>query len=165
MPAKPAFAEPLLPFAAVNGDGAWSPPVDVREHATDYIVVADLPGVEPATIEVTADRDVLTITGVRRDRLRAGGVPIRLERPTGKLHRSLRLPAGCDGTKIQTRFRDGVLEIDVPKGLRSRPATRKEVITRVTPRPSARPSDPGATGRTKVARPRKTRRTAATREA
>jgi HSP20 family protein len=165
MPAKFAFAEPLLPFAAVNGDGAWSPPVDVREHATDYIVVADLPGVEPATIEVTADRDMLTITGARRDRLRAGGVPIRLERPTGKLHRCLRLPAGCDGTKIQTRFRDGALQIEVPKDRPSRPATRKEVITRVTPRPSARPSDPGATGRTKVARPRKTRRTAATREA
>jgi hypothetical protein len=32
MPAELALAESLLPFAAVNGDGAWSPPVDVREH-------------------------------------------------------------------------------------------------------------------------------------
>jgi HSP20 family protein len=90
MPAKLALGEPLLPFAAVNGDGAWSPPIDVREHPAEYTVVADLPGVEPTTIEVTAGGDMLTITGARRDRLRAGTVPVRLERPTRKLRRSLR---------------------------------------------------------------------------
>jgi HSP20 family protein len=121
MPAELVLAEPLLSFAAVNGDGAWSPPIDVREHSAQYTVVADLPGVEPTTVQVTADGDVLTITGVRRDRLRAGGLPVRLERPTGKLRRSLRLPGDCDRTKIRTRFRDGVLEIAVPKLLGSRP--------------------------------------------
>jgi hypothetical protein len=44
MPAELALAESLLPFAAINGDGAWSPPVDVREHPAQYTVVADLPG-------------------------------------------------------------------------------------------------------------------------
>jgi HSP20 family protein len=59
-------------------------PVDVREHPAEYTVVADLPGVEPTTVEVNVDGDVLTITGARRDRLGTGGVPVRLERPTGK---------------------------------------------------------------------------------
>jgi hypothetical protein len=63
MPAELLFAEPLLPFAVVNGDGALSLPVDVREHPAEYTVVADLPGVEPTTVEVTVDGDVLTITG------------------------------------------------------------------------------------------------------
>jgi HSP20 family protein len=121
MPAELVLAEPLLPFAAVNGDGAWSPPIDVCDHSAQYTVVADLPGVEPTTLQVTADGDVLTITGARRDRLRAGGLPVRLERPTGKLRRSLRLPGDCDRTKIRTRFRDGVLEIAVPRLLGSRP--------------------------------------------
>jgi HSP20 family molecular chaperone IbpA len=143
MPAELLFAEPLLPFAVVNGDGALSLPVDVREHPAEYTVVADLPGVEPTTVEVTVDGDVLTITGARRERLDTGGVPVRLERPTGNLRRSLRLPAGCDGTKIHTRFRDGVLEIAVPKRLSSRPGTREEVITRATSPPVARPNDPG----------------------
>jgi hypothetical protein len=58
MPAKLALDEPLLPFAAVNGNGAWSPPVDVREHPAEYTVVADLPGVEPTSVEVTADGDL-----------------------------------------------------------------------------------------------------------
>lgn len=123
MPATLAHPQPLLPFAAFERDGAWSPPVDVREHPAQYTVVVDLPGVEPTTVVVAGDRDLLTITGCRRDRLRAGGVPVRLERPTGKLRRSLRLPGGCDGTKICTRFHDGVLEIHVPKGLTSRPTS------------------------------------------
>jgi HSP20 family protein len=164
MPAELALAESLLPFAAVNGDGAWSPAVDVREHSAQYTVIADLPGVEPTSIEVAADGDLLTITGDRRDRLGAEGVPVRLERPTGKLRRSLRLPGDYDGTKIRTRFRDGVLEIAVPKGLSSRPAIRKEVITGATSPPVARRSDPDAAGRTRVPRPRKTRPNAATRE-
>jgi hypothetical protein len=83
MPAELLFAEPLLPFAGVNGDGAWSPPIDVREHAAEYTVVADLPGVEPTTVEVTAEGNVLTITGARRDRLRPGGVPVRLDYAVG----------------------------------------------------------------------------------
>jgi HSP20 family protein len=128
MPAELALAESLLPFAAVNGDGAWLPPVDVREHPAQYTVVADLPGVEPKSIEVAADGDLLTITGDRRGPLGAEGVLVRLERPTGKVRRSLRLPGDCDGTKIRTRFRGGVLEIAVSKGLGSRPAVRKEGI-------------------------------------
>lgn len=115
MPAELLVAEPLLPLAPVNGDGAWSPPIDVHEHPSEYIVVADLPGVEPATVQVTSEGDVMTIRGARRDRLRAGGVPVRLERPTGKLRRSVPLPAGCDGTRIRTQFRDGVLQIEVPR--------------------------------------------------
>jgi HSP20 family protein len=115
MPATLAYGELLLPFAAASDLGGWSAPVDVREHPARYTVVADLPGVEPGTLEVTAHGDVLTITGARRDRLHAGGVPVRLERPTGKLRRSLQLPGGCDGNRIRTRLRDGVLEIDVPK--------------------------------------------------
>lgn len=122
MPATLAYSELLLLFAAASDLGGWSAPVDVREHPARYTVVADLPGVEPTTLEVTAHGDVLTITGARRDRLHAGGVPVRLERPTGKLRRSLQLPGGCDGNKIRTRLRDGVLEIDVPKRPTNRPS-------------------------------------------
>jgi HSP20 family protein len=171
MPAKLALGEALLRFAAVSGDGAWSPPVDVREHPAEYTVVADLPGVEPTTVEVTADGDLLTITGARRDRLRAGGVPVRLERPTGKLRRALRLPGGCDGSKIRAQFHDGVLEIDVPKGLIAvQPAHTLEgdPASRLTV-PVARPVDRRRDSVQRVApgshRREKTRRRAATGEA
>ena len=54
MPAEPAVYEPMLPLAAVAGDGAWSPHVDVRELPDGYIGLADLPGVQPGAIAVTA---------------------------------------------------------------------------------------------------------------
>lgn len=122
MPATLAHSELLLPSAAASDLGWWSPPVDVREHPARYTIVADLPGVEPTTLEVTAHGNVLTITGARRDRIHTGGVPVRLERPTGKLRRSLQLPNGCDGTKIRTRLRNGVLEIEVSKPPTNRPS-------------------------------------------
>jgi HSP20 family protein len=110
-----AVYAPLLPSAAFTADGAWSPSVDICELPDKYIVFADLPGVEPGGVDVTAEGDTLTIAGSRRDRQSAGGVPFRVERPTGRLRRSLRLPGPYDRTKISAQIHDGVLEIHVPK--------------------------------------------------
>jgi HSP20 family protein len=85
MPAKATGDEPLLPVAAVTRNGAWLPAVDVRELPDEYIVLADLPGLKPGDVDVTSDDNILTIAGARHDRLHTGGVPFRLERPTGKL--------------------------------------------------------------------------------
>src|SRR5579859_1308827 len=115
MPAKAAVDEPLLPVAAVTRNGAWLPAVDVRELPDEYIVLADLPGLKPGDVNVTSDDNILTIAGARRDRLHTGGVPFRLERPTGKFLRSLRLPDSCDAAELETQIRDGVLEVRVPK--------------------------------------------------
>ena len=115
MPVQQAVHEPLLPPPDVASDGAWSPQIDVRELPDEYLVLADLPGVEPSAVTVTTNGDTVTITGSRHDRLHAGGVPFRLERHTGKLRRSVLLPGSHDRTQIRTKIRDGVLEIRVPK--------------------------------------------------
>jgi HSP20 family protein len=130
MTATEIVYEPLLPPAATAGNTPGSPPVDVRKLPDEYVVLADLPGVEPAAVEVTSRGDTLRIAAVRRDRLNTGGVPVRLERSAGKLRRALRLPASCDGSKITTQLRDGVLEVRVPKTADSsggRPEARREV--------------------------------------
>lgn len=114
MPVQQAVYEPL-PLPDVASDGAWSPQIDVRELPDEYIVLVDLPGVEPEAVHVSSEKDRLTIEGARRDRLHASGVPYRLERPTGKLRRSVLLPGPHDRTQIRTRIRDGVLEIRIPK--------------------------------------------------
>jgi HSP20 family molecular chaperone IbpA len=49
--------------------------IDVRELPDEYIVLVDLPGVEPEAVHVGSEKDRLTIEGTRRDRLHAGGVP------------------------------------------------------------------------------------------
>jgi HSP20 family molecular chaperone IbpA len=101
MSAEAAADEPPLPVAAFTCNGAWLPAVDVRELPDEYIVLADL------------------IAGARRDRLHTGGVPFRLERPTGRLLRSLRLPDGCDATELEAHIRDGVLEVRKPRAART----------------------------------------------
>jgi len=112
MPAKTAVDEPL---AALAGERAWSPAIDVRELPDAYIVLVDLPGVKRRDVDVTSDGATLTIAAARRDRLRTGGIPFRLERPTGELLRSLRLPEECDGAELRVQIADGVLEIRIPK--------------------------------------------------
>lgn len=119
MPAITGVDEPLLPLAPVGRFGQWSPAIDVRELPDQFIVLADLPGLKRDEVDVTSDGTMLTIAGARHDRLRAGGVPLRLERPTGKLLRTLRLPDGCDGTKLSAQIRDGVLEVYIPKTARN----------------------------------------------
>jgi HSP20 family molecular chaperone IbpA len=54
MTATEIVYEPLLPPAATAGNTPGSPPVDVRELSDEYIVLADLPGVEPVAVEVTS---------------------------------------------------------------------------------------------------------------
>jgi HSP20 family protein len=112
---KHTVYQPLPLTAAVTADGAWSPTVDICELPDKYIVFADVPGLEPGDVDVTCDGDTLAIAGVRRDRLRAGGVAFRRERPAGRLRRSLRLPGAYGRTKISVQIHDGVLEIRVPK--------------------------------------------------
>ena len=105
MPVQQAVFEPLLKLPDVMADGAWSPHIDVRELPDEYIVLADLPGVEAGAVHITTETNTLTIEGARRDRLRAGGVPYRLERPTGKLRRSVLLPGPT--TPPESRRRSG----------------------------------------------------------
>jgi HSP20 family molecular chaperone IbpA len=57
MPTGPTAYEAPLPLAALAANGGWSPQVDVRELPDEYIVLADLPDVEPGAVEVTADQD------------------------------------------------------------------------------------------------------------
>lgn len=115
MPATAAVDEPLMTLSAVGRDGSWAPAADVRELPDEYIVLADLPGLRRGDVDVTWDENTLTIAGARRDRLHTGGVPFRLERPTGKLLRSLRLPDGCDCAKLRAQILEGVLEVRIPK--------------------------------------------------
>ena len=119
MPGITGVEAPLLPLAPVSRFGHWSPAVDVRELPDKFIVLADLPGLKRGEVDVTSDGTMLTIAGARHDRLRTAGVPFRLERPTGRLLRTLRLPDGCDGTKLSAQIRDGVLEVYIPKTARN----------------------------------------------
>jgi HSP20 family protein len=92
------------------------PPVDVREEAERFVVLADLPGVSLADIEITADKGVLTIRGERKQESRepAQGYE-RIERVTGGFTRRFALPENVLSDNIKARYANGVLEVSIPK--------------------------------------------------
>ncbi|MEP7313489.1 MAG: Hsp20/alpha crystallin family protein [Pseudomonadota bacterium] len=95
---------------------AFIPAVDVREESDRYVVQADLPGVAPADIEVSAEKGVLTISGERKSEKReekAGYA--RIERTAGSFKRRFALPDTAQTDAIKARFTQGVLEVSIPK--------------------------------------------------
>ena len=94
----------------------WAPRVDIREEDKRFIILADVPGMDPAGIEVSMDKSILTIKGERK----AGhdedsGKLTRQERVYGVFHRRFALPESADADGISAQGRHGVLEIVIPK--------------------------------------------------
>lgn len=97
-------------------DVAFIPPVDVREEADRFVVVADLPGVTPENIEVTAEKGVLTLRGERKTEKRVESTGYeRIERVSGSFTRRFALPENVQADAIKARFTHGVLEVSIPK--------------------------------------------------
>jgi len=108
--------------AQANSAGAgaasasWAPAVDVHEEPERFTVHADLPGVLPADIQVTADKGVLTIRGARRIEKRDSQKGYeRLERIEGDFLRRFTLPENARADQITARHSNGVLEVVIPK--------------------------------------------------
>jgi HSP20 family protein len=101
---------------------ALIPNVDVQADAARYVVRADLPGVEPADIEVTADQGVLTIRAERRAARPEGEASNgRVERFAGTFLRRFTLPEDADAGAIAARSHHGVLELTIPKQVKPEP--------------------------------------------
>ena len=109
--------------AESHPEPGWSPPIDMVETAHEVGLWVDLPGVDPATIELTVTGRILTLRG---DKPRDGGDPAQgrtLERPHGPFHRQVELPVDVDVDAIQADAHHGVLAIRLPKVEPSRPQT------------------------------------------
>lgn len=104
------------PEASSSRNVAWVPSVDVHEETDRFVVRADLPGVEPKDVEVTAENGVLTIRGERRVEKRENGEGFeRLERATGTFLRRFTLPETAQAEAIKAKQTNGVLEVSIPK--------------------------------------------------
>ena len=107
--------------SSINGAEAarvWVPAIDLIEKKDAYVVRAELPGVERSNIEITFEKNVLTISGQKSAMLEAKDEEIRVfaaERVSGSFSRSLRMPEYIDGERIAAEYKDGVLAITIPK--------------------------------------------------
>ncbi len=93
----------------------WAPRVDIREDEQRFVILADIPGVDPAQIEVSMDKGILTIKGERQAPTEEGGKYTRVERARGVFHRRFTLPDSADAEGITATGKFGVLEIVIPK--------------------------------------------------
>lgn len=102
---------------------AWSPAVDVYETPEEILVLAELPGVDPASIDLAVNGNVLTLRGVKEPGDVPESVPHLRERRFGAFHRQLGLPAEVDSDKAQAQSTSGVLKIRLPKRSAAKPRT------------------------------------------
>jgi HSP20 family protein len=94
----------------------WVPRVDIKEETDRFLIFADLPGVDPASIEVNMDKGVLSIKGERKAETKAEGERwSRTERAHGVFYRRFALPESANPDAIAASGKHGVLEISIPK--------------------------------------------------
>jgi HSP20 family protein len=95
---------------------SWKPYVDIKEETNQFLIKADIPGVDPKDIEINMEDSILSIKGERNtfNKEEKEGYT-RLERVQGQFYRRFTLPDTADATKIKARSKNGVIEISIPK--------------------------------------------------
>jgi HSP20 family protein len=100
----------------------WLPPVDILESKEAYLIRAELPGMKKEEFNLEVKDGTLSLSGERKFDEPADGVEYhRVERATGKFVRSFYLPQTVKSDGIKATYRDGILEIHVPKADEAKP--------------------------------------------
>lgn len=96
--------------------GRWMPSVDIRESDNEITLEADLPGMKPGDFEVSVENRVLTLRGERKfEKKQETDNYHRVERSYGSFVRTFTLPSSVNVEAVSADFRDGVLQITLPK--------------------------------------------------
>ena len=96
--------------------GLMRPSVDVVETDDTVVVKAELPGMEPKDVDISVSGDKLTIKGERKvEKEEKGKTFYRMERCYGSFCRTIELPASVEADKAKADYKNGVLEITLPK--------------------------------------------------
>jgi HSP20 family protein len=117
-------------FDANNGGRfslAWSPATDVREDEEGLRVVVELPGINSEDVKVAIENGVLSISGEKHHESKEeddDGNYHLVERRYGSFERSFRLPRSVDSDKVNAKFENGLLTIEIPK---SEKAKKREI--------------------------------------
>ncbi len=102
-------------FAAA-GMGMFTPSIDVKENEKEFIIKAELPGVEEKDIEVTVTNDSLTIKGEKKEEKEDKDKNYYyMERSYGSFSRVIPLEAAIESGKAEASFKNGILNIKIPK--------------------------------------------------
>ena len=100
----------------------WMPTVDISETEGEYLIKAELPEVRKEDVKVTVENGVLTLQGERRQEKEEKGKRYhRVERSYGSFIRSFSLPESVDEGSVKAEYKDGVLNLHLPKSEKVKP--------------------------------------------
>ena len=92
--------------------GDWTPDADVYEAERSYVIAMDVPGISREALEIEVDENRLVVKGSREIEETKQH---RTERPQGRFVRTFTVPGSVDQSKIAAEYKDGVLQITLPK--------------------------------------------------
>ena len=101
--------------------GTWAPAVDVAEENDKILVRVEVPGMEQKDLRINYEDGLLTVSGERAFERKDERNYHRIERAYGTFTRSFSLPPSIDGGAIAANYRNGILEIEIPKKEESKP--------------------------------------------
>jgi HSP20 family protein len=122
----------MLATREVTGNGGkealtvaqWSPLADITEDEKEYLIRAELPDMKKEEVRLTVENAVLKISGERKfEKEEKGKKYHRVERAYGSFVRSFTLPEDADGSRVSADFKDGMLQVHLPKSQKAKPKT------------------------------------------
>lgn len=123
------FGRPAIPAAGGHEMvklADWTPTVDVSETETEFLIKAELPEVKKEDIQISIEGGMLTLKGERKlEKEDQGRKFHRIERSYGSFVRSFHLPEGVDESKVKAEFKEGMVNITLPKSAQAKPKARE----------------------------------------
>lgn len=110
-------------FASTTTGYGTFPPVNVFRRGHDFVLVAELPGIDRGKLDVQIKGRQVRIRGTRTVDLDGDVSVHRRERRAGAFDRTLVIPADLDGDRVKAEYRDGVLVLHLPRAAADRPRT------------------------------------------
>ena len=105
-----------------NTFGAWRPAVDIFERGEDLVIRAELPGIDKDAINIRVEDNRLVLSGERKSESEMTEEnTYRIEREYGTFLRTFNLPKTVDAGRIVASYKDGILEIVLPKAEEAKP--------------------------------------------
>ena len=96
-------------------------PLDAFRHGDEFVINVDLPGVDPSAIDITVERNVMTLKAERAWRRSEEDQVLMSERPQGTFTRQLYLGEGLDAERVNARYEHGVLTLTIPVAEKAKP--------------------------------------------
>ena len=99
-----------------NSETAWMPALELVDAGDNFVLKAQLPGIDPKNVDVQVTREAISISGERRyENTEEKPRYVRSEFRYGKFHRVLPLPAHIQNDSVQAEYKDGILMLTLPK--------------------------------------------------